>query len=261
MHRRDLLLGGLTAGASLVASRFALAEEKAAADTRLYEFRNYTAAEGKLNDIHDVMREAGLPAMRKHGITPLGMWVPKDNAAGQVMVLVSLPNQEVREKATAAVRADPDLQKAIQAKSANGPIVAKMDTFLMKATDYSPAIRPDKTGNRVFEARHYVAAPGRLDALHARFRDHTVRLFKKHGMTNIAYWSPAAGEKGADTMLFYLLAHASQDAAKASFAAFGQDPEWQQARKESEEKAGGPLTAPGGVKSFFLEATDYSPWR
>jgi hypothetical protein len=59
----------------------------------------------------------------------------------------------------------------------------------------------------------------------------------------------------------YLLSHASTDAAKASFAAFGQDPKWKAAREASEKDAGGSLTAPGGVKSTFLVATDYSPTR
>jgi hypothetical protein len=261
MDRRDLLLTALTAGAGLAAHRFAFAEEKPAADTRLYELRNYQAAEGQFADLNELLRDAGLKAMTKYGVTPVGMWTPKDNASGHLIVLVSYADKAARDKSSADIRADEDFRKALEAKMANGPIVAKMDSYLLKTTDYSPAAKPDKTGNRVFELRHYTAAPGRLEALHARFRDHTVRLFKKHGITNLPYWSPPAGEKGAEDTLIYLLAHASVDAAKASYAAFGQDAEWQKARKESEEKAGGSLTAPNGVKSYFLEATDYSPWR
>lgn len=261
MHRRDLLLGALTAGAGLAAHRFAFAEDKPAADTRLYELRHYTVTAGRLDDVHGVFRDPGLKVAAKYGITPVGIWTPKDNPGGTLLVLTSFPNAEAREKSQRELAEDPDLRKAIEALDAKGAPIEKMDSTMLKATDYSPAIKPDKTGNRVFEARHYTAAPGRLEALHARFRDHTVRLFKKHGMTNLGYWAPPAGEKGAEDTLIYLLAHASVDAAKASFAAFGQDPEWQKARKESEEKAGGPLTAQGGVRSFFLDATDYSPWR
>jgi hypothetical protein len=260
MHRRDLLLGALTAGAGLAASRFALADDKNT-DSRLYELRNYQAAENQFNDLNELLRDAGLKAMAKYGVTPVGVWTPKENAGGNLMVLVSFPSKEAREKSTAEILADADFRKALEAKMANGPIVAKMDAYLLKTTDYSPAVKPDKAGNRIFEARHYVAAPGRLEALHARFRDHTVGLFKKHGMTNLGYWAPPAGEKGAEDTLIYLLAHANEEARKASFAAFGQDPEWQKAYKESEAKAGGPLTAPGGVKSFIIQATDYSPWR
>jgi hypothetical protein len=262
MHRRDLLLSALTAGAGLAAHRFAFAaDDKPAVDTRLYELRHYKAAEGKLNDLHDLIRNDALKAMAKTAIAPVGFWTPKENPGGDMLILLSYPDKEGREKANATLRADEEFKKALEAKEANGKLTAKMDSFLLKTTDYSPAVKPDKTGNRVFEARHYTAAPGRLEALHSRFRDHTVALFKKHGMTNLGYWSPPAGEMGAEDTLIYLLAHKSVDAAKASFAAFGQDPEWQKAYRESEAKAGGPLTIQGGVKSFFLEPTDYSPWR
>jgi hypothetical protein len=78
-------------------------------------------------------------------------------------------------------------------------------------------------------------------------------------MTNVGYWVPAKGEKGAKDTLIYILAHKSQDAAKASFSAFGQDPAWTAAKKKSEDNAGGSLTMKGGVKSEFMKATDYSP--
>jgi hypothetical protein len=114
---------------------------------------------------------------------------------------------------------------------------------------------------RCYEMRVYYAAPGKLDALNARFRDHTLGLFKKHRNGNFAYWTPATGEKGADTMLVYLVTHASREAAKASFDGFRQDPAWLAARKESEDKTGGSLTVADGVKSEFLVGTDYSPTR
>src|SRR5438034_2427770 len=96
---------------------------------------------------------------------------------------------------------------------------------------------------RVYEMRTYYAEPGKLDALNARFRDHTCKLFEKHGMTNVAYWVPMADQKGADNTLVYIVAHKSPDAAKASWAAFRQDPDWTAARKASEDKVGGSLTA------------------
>ncbi len=80
-------------------------------------------------------------------------------------------------------------------------------------------------------------------------------------MTNIGYWTLMKDQKESDTNLVYILAHKSQDAAKASFQEFGKDPAWQAARKASEEKAGGSLTIKGGVTSVFMKATDYSPIR
>ena len=122
----------------------------------------------------------------------------------------------------------------------------------------SPEITVGKNEPRVFELRTYTAAPGKLADLNARFRDHTVKLFAKHGMTNFAYWNPSENEKGADDTLIYLLAHKSKDAGAASFKSFGGDPDWASARKASEEKAGGSLTAKDGVKSVYMKATDYS---
>lgn len=81
-------------------------------------------------------------------------------------------------------------------------------------------------------------------------------------MTNLIYWQPLPDQKDAANTLVYLLAHASVEAAKASFAAFRADPEWIAVKKASEEKAGGSLTVvPDGVKSLFMKATDYSPTR
>jgi hypothetical protein len=80
-------------------------------------------------------------------------------------------------------------------------------------------------------------------------------------MTNLVYWQLMADQPGAENTLIYLLAHDSQEAAKKSFAAFRTDPAWAAARKASEEKGGGSLTVPDGVKSVFLKATDYSPTR
>jgi hypothetical protein len=113
-----------------------------------------------------------------------------------------------------------------------------------------------QAGGRVFELRTYTASEGKLDALHARFRDHTLRIFQKHGMTNVGYWSPQDAPLAQNTLV-YILAHSSREAAKKSWDAFRQDPEWQKAQKESE--VNGRLTAK--VESVFMNATDYSPMK
>ena len=85
---------------------------------------------------------------------------------------------------------------------------------------------------KVFELRTYQATPGNLDNLHARFRDHTIRIFRKHGMEIVGFWSPTS-EDERDDILVYLLAHDSQEAADASWQAFGADPEWDRVAEES----------------------------
>ena len=109
---------------------------------------------------------------------------------------------------------------------------------------------------QVFEFRTYTASPGNLERLNDRFRDHTVKLFEKHGMTNVGYWTPAKNEPGAADTLIYLLAHKTSETAKASWDGFRGDPAWAAAKKASEDQAHGPLTIPNGVKSQYLKATD-----
>ena len=110
-----------------------------------------------------------------------------------------------------------------------------------------------QSSERVFELRTYTTHPGRLDALHARFADHTVSLFERHGMTNVGYFVPQDTPLAENTLI-YVLAHDSREAAKASWAAFVADPEWLKAREAS--ISDGPIV--DGVESIFMDATDYS---
>jgi len=110
-----------------------------------------------------------------------------------------------------------------------------------------------KSADRVFELRTYTTSPGRLDALHARFADHTISLFERHGMTNIGYFVPQDAPLAENTLI-YVLAHDSREAAKASWAAFVADPDWQKARAAS--ISDGPIVIE--LESVFMDATDYS---
>ena len=106
----------------------------------------------------------------------------------------------------------------------------------------------------VYELRVYHAAPGKLGELLARFRDHTTKLFEKHGMKNVAYWTPVdEPEKG--NMLVYILQHPSRDAATANWKSFQDDPEWKRVKAESE--ANGKLVEK--IDSTFMALTEFSP--
>jgi hypothetical protein len=111
-------------------------------------------------------------------------------------------------------------------------------------------------GARIFELRTYTAPEGKLGELHARFRDHTLRIFKKHGMENIAYFAPQDAPLSQNTLI-YLLAHPSREAADRNWAAFGKDPEWQKVAQETQ--VNGKIVAK--VDRVFLNATDYSPMK
>src|SRR4051812_45876791 len=92
-----------------------------------------------------------------------------------------------------------------------------------------------KVSHRVFELRTYYAAPGKMEALHARFRQHTNKLFMKHGMTIIGFWSPT-DEREAQEKLVYLLSFPSRAAADRNWQAFREDPEWKRVKEESEKE-------------------------
>jgi hypothetical protein len=107
---------------------------------------------------------------------------------------------------------------------------------------------------RVYEMRTYTTHPGRLPALNKRFKDHTLKLFEKHGIKNEMYWIPT-DPKLAENTLIYVISHESEAAAKKSWDAFRADPDWIKARDASE--ADGKIVA--GVVSVFMTKADYSP--
>ena len=107
---------------------------------------------------------------------------------------------------------------------------------------------------RVFELRTYTCYEGKLPDLLARFRNHTMQIFEKHGMTNIGYWVPQDSPLSQNTLI-YMLAHPSREAAKKNWDAFRNDPEWQKVQKESE--ANGKIVSK--MESVFMDPTDFSP--
>jgi hypothetical protein len=116
--------------------------------------------------------------------------------------------------------------------------------------DANPALAT--TG--VYELRVYHAAPGKLSDLLARFREHTIKIFDRHGMKSVAYWTPL-DEPDKSNTLIYILQHPSREAATANWKSFQDDPEWKTVRDKSE--ANGKLVEK--VDSTFMTLTDFSP--
>lgn len=261
-YMKILILIALFISISLLA--FA-ADSSSGKDGRCYEMRTYHTPPGKLQELHARFRDHTVKLFEKHGMTNIGYWTPMDKEKGEdntLIYLLAYPSREAREKSWKAFMADPDWQAAAKASEINGKLVEKVDSVFLKATDYSPLPSPSSSQEaRSFELRTYTAAPGKLAALNARFRDHTLKLFAAHGMTNIGYFVPMDEAQGSENTLIYILAHKNREAAAESFKAFGADPDWVKAKKESEEKAGGPLTVQNGVKSVFMMPTDYSPMK
>ena len=229
-------------------------------DTRCFELRTYYAAPGKLDELHARFRDHTLKIFEKHGMSNIGYWVPAENPDNKLIYLLAFPSREARATAWKEFGSDPEWKAAQKASEVNGRLVTNVVSILLAATDYSPLVKPSTSSEpRLFELRTYTATAGHLENLHARFRDHTVALFQKHGISNFGYWTPTDAKQGADDTLIYLVAHQSREGAAGSWKSFIGDPDWVVAKKASEEKAGGSLTTPDGVKSVFLKPTDYSP--
>jgi hypothetical protein len=107
---------------------------------------------------------------------------------------------------------------------------------------------------RFFEMREYYANPGKMDALHKRFKDHTNKLLAKHGVEMVGYWVVASGDQAGQKLVF-ILAYPSKEARETAWDAFQKDPEWVKAKAESEKE--GPLVAK--AVQTYMTPTDYSP--
>ncbi len=112
---------------------------------------------------------------------------------------------------------------------------------------------PEATPTTVYELRVYHTYEGKLEDLLRRFREHTTKLFEKHGIKNVAYWVPVDEPLKGKTLI-YILEHPSREAATANWQAFRDDPEWVRVRDKSEEN--GKLVEK--VDSTFMALTDFS---
>ena len=129
--------------------------------------------------------------------------------------------------------------------------VSNLDTIQSAIADETKS--EAKEASMLYELRTYHTPEGKLDALNARFRDHTLALFEKHGMKNVMYWIPV----DTPNTLIYVIAHKDKDAAAASWKAFREDPEWKKVAEETQRD--GKLV--DKVESVYMTATDYSPQK
>jgi hypothetical protein len=141
-------------------------------------------------------------------------------------------------------------------KTLGGALIVALAILAFAADAAEPNKGGTKVDTRVFELRTYYAAPGKMKALNDRFRNHTNKLFVKHGMTLIGYWNPRDPQE-AEGKLIYILAFPSKEAADRSWAGFRSDPEWLKAKEASE--VDGKLVEK--VESIYLNPTDYSPLK
>lgn len=251
---------GLLTGLLLLASP--LTSARGADQTSVYELRVYTAQPGRLPDVLARFKNHTGKLFERHGMVNVGYWLPLEQKAveqkdgDKLYYLLKHKSRAAAEASWAAFRADPEWIKARAASEENGAIVQSVESTFLAAADYSPDKLALNGKNHVFELRIYTTNEGKLATLDRRFREHTMALFAKHGMTNLAYWHPTDADKGASNTLVYILAHKDRASATKSWADFIADPDWISVRNASEEN--GKILIDNGVKSVFLTATDFS---
>jgi hypothetical protein len=229
-----------------------------------YELQVITAKPGKLPDLHAWFRAHQDDVLAKHGATNIAYLVPVgENLENTLLAIYRYSSLPAVLASSRAIKADPLWKPLDASKEDAGSLVEKAESMALTPMYYSPDFKPTKSAEpRVFELRTYTCpSMDHLAFLHARFRDHTMKLFEKYGMENLIYWKPR-DIKDSERKLIYLLGHESVAAAKESFAGFRKDPDWLAAKEASEKNAGGSLTEKeSGVVSEFFVGTEYSPLR
>lgn len=231
-------------------------------DTRVYELRTYYANEGKLDDLVARFRDHTTALFAKHGIENVGYWVPKYNPDNKLIYIIAFPSRLDQESMWKSFQADPDWKAAAKASSKNGRLIKKIEAVFMQTTEYSMPIKKIQASpERLFELRTYICNEGMRRHLDARFRDHTIGLFDKHGIENIAYFHPMPDQEGGTSTLIYIVAHESEEGREEAFGNQREDEDWKSAAAASVERAGGRMVIEGGVTGELLVPTDFSAMK
>lgn len=224
------------------------------ADTRYYELRIYYCHPGRLDALVERFRNHTMGFFEKHGMENIGYWLPTDNKDNALYYVLAYPSKEARDVSWKAFSNDPGWKEAARQSEESGKIVAKVTSVFMTPAAYSPPIKASHTGkDRIFELRTYYCFPGKLANLNRRFTDHTLKMFKKHNITSIAYWT-AVDSTAPPSKLVYMIAYPDSSQAKTLWEEFLADPVWVKAKAESEKD--GKIVEK--VESVFLKPLDYS---
>lgn len=223
-------------------------------DTRYLELRIYYAAPGKLDALIKRFNDHTIKIFEKHGMQNIGYWVPVDNDKNALYYVLAYKDKDTRKKAWEAFGADPEWKTAKEASEQKGKLVDSVKSVFMYDANVMPGINGgSQVHGRAFELRTYYCYPNRLPNLLTRFKDHTMKLFEKHGMTNIAYWLSEEPE-GKQSNLVYMLSYPTVEGGKKSWDAFRADPDWIKVRENSEKD--GKIVE--RVESVFLKPLPFS---
>jgi hypothetical protein len=215
----------------------------------LFENLVYTTVPGKLPALNDRFANHTIGFFRQYGVGMMGFWTDEIGVSNQLTYITTFDTMADREAKWAEFGSDTKRQQIFAETQVNGPLVALVENTFMRLTPYSPS---PQLSSKVQELRVYDTLPGRLPALHDRFANHTMALFERHGIQNVAYWTE---DVGTNNRLVYMLGYESLGDREKSWASFGADPDWKKAREASE--ADGSIVRRS--RHRIMRLTDYSP--
>jgi len=215
----------------------------------IYEKRVYKAVPGKLPAINARFANHTCAFFKEFDIGMVGFWNDEIGASNQMTYITSFDSMADRDEKWTAFGAHKPWNEVRAETEVDGPLVAQVFSSFMTLTDYSP--QPSfKTSLQ--ELRIYDAMPGKMPDLNNRFKNHTMALFEKHGIENVAYWTDVVG---TSNRLTYMLGYPDLAGREKGWSGFQSDPAWQTARAASEEN--GALVRVS--KHSMLRLADYSP--
>lgn len=225
-------------------------------DTRYFELRIYYCHSGRLDALVQRFQNHTTRIFEKHGMENIGYWLPTKNDQNALYYILAYPSKEASEKSWAGFMADPEWKEVAAKSEVSGKIISSITSIYLNPSDILPQLKAASSGKEhIYELRTYTCLPGRLPNLVTRFKNHTLKLFEKQGMENIAYYTSV--EKEGQSKLIYLLAHQSEDAAAKSWDGFRKDPEWITARDASEKD--GKIVEK--VESVYLKPLPFSKMK
>jgi uncharacterized protein YbaA (DUF1428 family) len=223
-------------------------------NNRYYELRIYYCNPGRLDALLQRFQNHTLKLFEKHGMENVGYWVPTTPDNNILYYILAFPDRAARDASFKSFVADPEWKEVAAKSEESGKIIEKIVSVYMKGADVLPMINASaESPERSFELRTYTCYPGKFPDIVSRFKNHTLKLFEKHGKQNIAYFATEEPD-GEQSKLVYLVAHKSEEAAAASWAAFRADPEWIKVKEDS-EKAGKIVEK---SESVFMKPTAFS---
>jgi hypothetical protein len=242
----------------LCAGLFSFAVNAKKTDNRYFEMRIYYCHPGRLDALIQRFTNHTTKIFEKHGMTNVGYWIPTNNTDNALYYILAYPSKADRDSSWKHFSSDPEWKTVSKKSEETGKIVAKVTSVFMNATDFSPKIKPSGGAiDQVFELRTYSQLPGRNPAILARFKDHTIKLFKQHGMKNIAYFTTIEKDPAVQSKLVYLVSHSSEEEAKSNWSGFGNDPKWKKVAADS-EKDGKIIEK---IESVYMKPTSFSTIR